>query len=72
MQSSREDTFNVMVLTLGISLMVIVASLALLMALNHDAYLDSYFILETIFDVQNTAASTQLAEHGFSALAAPN
>lgn len=65
MQSSREDTFNVMVLTLGISLMVIVASLALLLALNHDAYLDSYFILETIFDVQNTAASTQLASMVF-------
>lgn len=68
MQANREDTFNVIVLTLVISFVVIVASLLLLFILNHNAYLDSYFILETLFDVQNTAASTTLADYVFSGL----
>lgn len=68
MQASREDTFNVMVLTFGISLIVVVVSLILLLVMNHNAYLDSYFILETFFDVQNTAASTELADLVFSAV----
>lgn len=65
-QANKEDAFNVMVLTLAITLVVILCSILVLWLLTKDAYLDSYFTLEAFFDVQNTAASTSLATLAFA------
>ncbi|MGA3020727.1 MAG: NAD(P)-binding protein [Candidatus Micrarchaeales archaeon] len=66
MQTSKEDTFNVMILTLGITLVVVVCSIIALWLVTKNPYLDSYFTLESFFDVQNTAASTDLAAIAFT------
>lgn len=66
MPASREDTFNVMVLSILIVLIVIAGSIVALWFLTGDLYLDSYFTLESFFDVQNTAAATDLAALVFS------
>ncbi|MDE1854785.1 MAG: NAD-binding protein [Candidatus Micrarchaeota archaeon] len=66
MQANKEDAFNVMVLAIVITLVVICISIFALAALTHNLYLDSYFTLEAFFDAQNTAASTDLAALAFS------
>ncbi len=66
MEADKEDAFNVMILASVISLLVIVGSIIALDNLTGDLYLNSYFTLETFFDGQNTAASTQLATLAFS------
>ncbi len=66
MQTSKEDAFNVMVLTIVIAFVVIAFSAFALSAITHNFYLDSYFTLEAFFDAQNTAASTELAAIAFA------
>lgn len=66
MESSREDAFNVMLLTSVIVGVIVVGSMLALQGITHNFYLDSYFSLEAFFDAQNTAASTQLAGLAFS------
>jgi voltage-gated potassium channel len=66
MQTSREDTFNVMILTLGITLIVAICSIAALWFMTKSPYLDSYFTLQAFFDFQNIEASTDLAAIAFS------
>ncbi len=66
MQTSKEDAFNVMILTLLIAVAVVLFSLAILQFLTGDPYLNAYFMLETFFNVHNTAASNELANIAFS------
>jgi voltage-gated potassium channel len=66
MQTSREDTFNVMILTLGITLVVVICSIIALWFLTKNLYLDSYFTLQSFFDIQNIEASTELAAIAFT------
>lgn len=61
MPNGRSDTFSVMAITIAITVVVILVSLLALWLLTKDAYLSAYFELEAFFDVQNTAASTDLA-----------
>lgn len=66
MQTSRDDTFNVMVLGVVITVIVIAGSTVALSALTGgNLYLSSYFILEVLFNTQNTAASEELAAIAF-------
>lgn len=62
----NEDTFSVMALTLIIVAAVLFVSVAVLWMATGDPYLDAYYVLETFFDVQNTAAATSLATIAFS------
>jgi voltage-gated potassium channel len=62
----NEDTFSIMALTLIIVAAVLLVSVAVLWLYTHDIYLDAYYVLETFFDVQNTAAATTLAATAFS------
>jgi len=62
----KEDTLNIMVLTISIAFLIIMASVLLLWLLTKNLYLDSYFAIEAFFDAQNTAASTELAALAFS------
>jgi voltage-gated potassium channel len=66
MQADKEDTFNVMFLTLAITVVVLFASIFILWFFTKDVYLDIYFALEAFFEVQNTAASTELATIAFA------
>ena len=63
---SKEDTFNVMGLTIGIVIVVILVSIFLLWVLTKNIYLDSYFALDAFFDAQNTAGAEGLAALAFS------
>ncbi len=65
MPEERDNTFSVMAITLVITLVVILVSLLVLWSLTKDAYLSAYFELEAFFDVQNVAASTDLAAFVF-------
>lgn len=62
----KEDTLNIMVLTISIAFLIIMVSVLLLWLLTKNLYLDSYFSIEAFFDAQNTAASTELAALAFS------
>lgn len=62
----NEDTFSVMALALIIVAVVLLVSVVALWFLTRDLYLDAYYVLETFFDVQNTAASTELAGLAFA------
>ena len=66
MRISKEEGSNVMILTLAIVLLVVIVSVLVLWSITKDAYLDAYFVLETLTDAQNTAASTELAGMAFS------
>ena len=66
MESSREDAFNVMLLTAVVVGIIVVGSMFALQSITHNFYLNSYFSLEAFFDAQNTAASTQLASMAFA------
>ncbi len=66
MESSREDAFNVMLLTIAIVGIIVIGSMLVLQSITHNFYLNSYFSLEVFFDAQNTAASTQLAGLAFA------
>ncbi|MGC8628648.1 MAG: NAD-binding protein [Candidatus Micrarchaeia archaeon] len=66
MIEKSEDSFNVMILSLLIVLVVLAVSVVILWFYTKDAYLDSYFVLDAFLDAQNTAASSQLAEFAFS------
>jgi voltage-gated potassium channel len=57
----NEDTFSVMALTLIVVAAVLLASVIILWVFTNDIYLDAYYVLETFFDVQNTAAASSLA-----------
>lgn len=65
MPTNMQDTFNVMILAALITLFVIAVSFFVLSVLTGDLYLDSYFILEVLFNAQNTAASEALAQFAF-------
>jgi voltage-gated potassium channel len=54
-----------MALTLAVVAVVLVVSVAVLWFCTKDPYLDAYYVLETFFDVQNTAAATSLATLAF-------
>jgi len=62
----KEDTFNVMALSLVIVIVLMLVSLVVLLFTTHDAYLDAYFILDVFFDAQDTSASSELAPIAFS------
>ena len=66
MRVSKEEASNVMVLALAIVAVVVLISVLVLWSITKDAYLDAYFVLETLADAQNTAASTELAATAFS------
>lgn len=66
MRANREDSFNVMTLSLLIIFLVMAVSLLGLWLLTKDIYLDSYLTLEAFFSVPNTAALTILASRTFS------
>src|SRR5271157_3626808 len=62
----NEDTFSVMALTLIVVAAVLLVSVVILWFLTKDLYLDAYYVLETFFDVQNTAAASELAAIAFA------
>lgn len=62
----NEDTFSVMALTLMIVAAVLIVSVIILWVCTNDPYLDAYYVLETFFDVQNTAAASSLAAIAFA------
>ncbi len=66
MQTSKEETFNVMTLALIMAFAIFIMTMLILWVVTKNLYLDYYFTLESFFNAQNTAASEALASVAFS------
>jgi len=63
---AKVEATDVMLVAIVIVAIVIAVSFAILWIFTRDIYLDLYFVLDSFFDAQNTAASSSLAELAFS------
>ncbi len=63
---AKVEATDVMLVAIVIVTLIIAISFAILWIFTKDVYLDLYFLLDSFFDAQNTAASSSLAELAFS------